>query len=377
VRTQKAPLPSKEADVGTACQTAGGSLTHPIGPKRSRRYIAAMLLYTPRRRAPLADYGILIPVAPGKADRILEALRAHPVLGPREREWHIERDQTTTAREDLLRAHSQRYVDELHSERLEQAIMRAYELLDESGEPHRYDPSRATRPLSELRDAALENASGTTQCCREALRTGFCFYLGGGAHHAHRDFGHGFCLVNDSMVALRRLQAEGLARRAWVIDVDAHKGDGTAAIAADDPSIVTLSVHMARGWPLDRAERDARGRLHPSFTPSDIDVGIEAGDESSYLARLRAALDQLARGPRPDLALVLAGADPYEKDELPSTQLLRLTGGEMLERDRMIYDFLKARSIPGAFLMAGGYGAHAWEVYPPFLEHALLDRLGA
>jgi acetoin utilization deacetylase AcuC-like enzyme len=336
-----------------------------------------MLLFTPQRRAPLVDYGILIPVAPGKTDRILAALRAHPVLGPREPEWHIQRDSTTMGREDLLRAHSERYVDQLYSAGLERAIVRAYELEDESGRPHRYDASRATRPLSELLDAALENAAGTCQCCAEALRHDFCFYLGGGAHHAHRDFGHGFCLVNDSMVALRRLQAEGAVRRVWVIDVDAHKGDGTAAIASGDSSIVTLSVHMARGWPLDAPERDAQGRLNPSFIPSDIDVGIEAGEEPSYLPRLDAALRRLASGARPDLALVLAGADAYEKDELPSAALLRLSADQMLARDLMIYGFLKSRSIPRAFLMAGGYGAHAWEVYPPFLERALLDQLGS
>ncbi len=335
-----------------------------------------MLLYTPQRRAPLVDYGILIPVAPGKTDRILAALRANPLLGPREPEWHLQRDGTTMGREDLLRAHSERYVDELTSAGLERAIIRAYELEDEQGRPHRYDPSRATRPLSELLDGALENSAGTYQCCREALRHGFCFYLGGGAHHAHRDFGHGFCVVNDSMVALRRLQAEGVVRRAWIIDVDAHKGDGTAEIASGDPSIVTLSVHMARGWPLDGPERDALGRLNPSFIPSDIDVGIEAGEEASYLPRLDAALRSLESGARPDLALVLAGADAYEKDELPSAALLRLSADQMLERDLMIYRFLKSRSIPRAFLMAGGYGAHAWEVYPPFLERALLDQLG-
>ncbi len=336
-----------------------------------------MLLYTPRRRAPLIDYGILIPVAPGKAERILEALRADPLLGPREREWHLERDSSTMGREDLLRAHTRRYVDELYCDRLEAAILRAYELLDAEGRPHRYDPARAKRPLAELLDSALENAAGTYQCCREALRRGFCFYLGGGAHHAHADFGHGFCLVNDSMVAVRRLQAEGAVRLAWIIDVDAHKGDGTAAIASGDPSIVTLSVHMARGWPLDGPERDPEGRLNPSFIPSDIDVGIEAGEEPQYLPRLAAALRQIASLPSPDLALVLAGADPYEKDELPSTWLLRLTAAQMLERDRMIHAFLEERAVPAAFLAAGGYGAHAWEVYPPFLAPVLAARLGA
>ena len=76
------------------------------------------------------------------------------------------------------------------------------------------------------------------------------------------------------------------------------------------------------------------------------------------------------------MAYVLAGADPYEKDGLPSTQKMKLTLEQLNQRDRMIYDFLKKREIPQAFLTAGGYGADAWEVYPPFMEYALLDHMG-
>ncbi len=335
-----------------------------------------MLLYSPGGRPPLVEYGILIPIAPRKASRIYEALVSDPVLGPHRARWHIQRDGTTMTRPDLLRVHSRRYVDRLYSDRLEEAIIATYELRDREGRPYRYDPSRATRPLTELLHFALENAGGTYQCCREALRHGFCFALSGGAHHAHRDFGHGFCLVNDSVLALRRLQAEGAVGKVWIIDVDAHKGDGTAALTAGDPSIVTLSVHMASGWPLDGPAVDPDGNTLPWFVPSDIDVPIESGQEDRYVPRLAAALEELDRRERPELALVLAGADPYEKDELPSTQLLRLTLAQMNERDRLIWRFLTDRGIPRAYLTSGGYGEHAWEVYPPLLKAALREELG-
>ena len=335
-----------------------------------------MILHYPGRRAPLTEYGILIPVAPGKTGKVLDALRTHPVLGPRESEWLLGPDGSTITREDLLRVNSPQYVARLFSEELERVIVQVYELVDDAGRYHRYDPSRATRPLTELFDGTLRNVAGTYQCGKEALERGFCYYLGGGAHHGHREFGHGFCVLNDSVIALRKLQAEDRIKTAWVIDVDAHKGDGTAALTAGDPSIITLSVHMARGWPLDEPEVYADGRPNPAYTPSDIDVPIESGQEAEYLPRLEAALAELGGRPLPDIAYVLAGADPYEKDELPSTQLLRLTLEQMNRRDRMIYDFLKGKGVPQAFLTAGGYGAHAWEVYPPFMEHVLLDRLG-
>jgi acetoin utilization deacetylase AcuC-like enzyme len=208
-----------------------------------------------------------------------------------------------------------------------------------------------------------------------ALKNGFCFYFGGGMHHAQKDYGNGFCLLNDIAIAIRKLQAEKVIKQAWIIDVDAHKGDGTAALTEGDDSVTTLSIHMAKGWPLDQEKYDSGGKLNPSFIPSDIDIPIDAGEEHLYVTRLKEGLRMLDSQPTADLAVVLAGADPYEKDELPSAKLLQLSLEQLQERDLLIYDFLQNKSIPTAYLMAGGYGESAWEVYTQFLEWALLDNL--
>ncbi len=330
-----------------------------------------MLLYTKTTRVALREFGIQIPSAPDKTDRILAALREHSTLGTCEHAWHLERDDTVITREDLLRVHSPEYVERLFSDQLEAAILQAFELVDVHGRYNRYTPETATRRLGELFQNTMHGLAGAYQCCVEAMKHGFCFYLGGGAHHAHWDFGHGFCVVNDSVVALRRLQSEGRIRTAWVIDVDAHKGDGTAALTQGDPTIRTLSVHMAEGWPLDGPARDEHGDLRPAFIASDIDVPIRAGEEPEYLTRLSAALERLATWEQPDMAIVLCGADPYEKDELQSTQGLQLSSAQMDERDHLIHGFLRDRGIPAAFLMAGGYGDHAWEPYVQFLTDVL------
>jgi acetoin utilization deacetylase AcuC-like enzyme len=75
------------------------------------------------------------------------------------------------------------------------------------------------------------------------------------------------------------------------------------------------------------------------------------------------------------LAIVLAGSDPDEKDELPSTSQLRLSLAQLKERDLSVYHFLKAKSIPRAYVTAGGYGEHAWEVDWQFLQWVLPDNL--
>lgn len=333
-----------------------------------------MILYDTRIPASLGEFGIQIPVRDSRTTRTYQALVDDPELNPLQRRWHRDRIVETLNREDLLRVHSPGYVARLYSEALEQEIISTFELLDAQGKYHRYSPETATRPLAELFDRLLLKAAGTVQAARLALEHGFCFSFTGGAHHAQYDHGSGFCLINDVVIAPRKLQAEGLVERVWIIDVDAHKGDGTAALTADDASIRTLSVHMASGWPLDCPVTLADGRPNPCFTPSDIDIPIESGEEPQYLDRLRAGLGRLAESGPADLAIVVCGADPYEGDELPSAAALRLSLAQMFQRDRLVYSWLQERRVPAAFLMAGGYGEEVWRVYAQFLLWVLHER---
>lgn len=335
-----------------------------------------MILFDPDHRFSFLDFGIQIPIHDTKATRTVAALQAHPVLGPMEERWNRRPSGEPVTRNDLLRVHHPDYVAELFGEGLEAAIVRTFELIDAEGKYYRYAPETATRPLPELFDRILQRVSGTIDCGRMALDHGFCFYFGGGMHHAYAATGTGFCLVNDIVVGIRKLQAERRIRTAWVIDVDAHKGDGTAALTHGDSTITTVSVHMAAGWPLDGPAILPDGRPNPAFTPSDIDVPIAEGEEDRYVPALKGALNRLAEYPRPDLAVVVSGADPYEHDALPSTAGLRLRREQLLERDQTIFNFLREREIPKAYLMAGGYGPRTWEVFTPFLEWALVEWHG-
>jgi acetoin utilization deacetylase AcuC-like enzyme len=334
-----------------------------------------MIIYDPNMKEGLTDFGIEIPIHHSRAARTFEKLKNHEVLGPRVDRWHVGSINETITRKDLLRAHSDEYVARLYSDKLEDEIIRTFELIDEDGRYYRYNPDNATHPLSQLFDRLLLKAAGTVQCCRMALEKGFCFTFGGGMHHAKTDYGAGFCMVNDIVIALRKLQAENLIRTALVIDLDAHKGDGTAMLTEEDSSITTLSIHMAHGWPLDGEAYDHQGRLNPSFIPSDIDIPVATGEEHLYVARLQSGLERLNGIGTPDLAVVLAGSDPYEKDELPSTTGLKLSLKQLKERDLLVYHYLKDRRIPRAYVTAGGYGECSWEVDWQFIEWALQDNL--
>lgn len=333
-----------------------------------------MILYDPGKKFQLTEFGIEIPIDHSRQSKTFDRLMKDPILGKIRERWHIDTIEESVTRQDLLRVHSETYVQKLFSEPLENEIIRTFELIDEKGEYYRYSPEKAALPLDRLFERILVKVGGTIQCCRTALDKGFCFFFGGGMHHAQGDFGNGFCLLNDLVIAVRKLQSERRIESAWIIDVDAHKGDGTAAITEGDPTVKTLSIHMARGWPLDGERIDRKGNLNPSFIPSDIDIGIERGEEGLYTERLEQGLIQLEESGLPDLALVLAGADPYEKDELPSAMELRLTLDQMKQRDLMIYRFLEEREIPRAYVTAGGYGKSAWEVDTQFLLWVLKKR---
>ena len=334
-----------------------------------------MILYDKNLKEGLVEFGIEIPVHHSRAATTFEKLKSHKVLGPKINQWHIPKVNENITREDLLRVHSADYVARLYSDKLENEIVRTFELIDDKGRYYRYNPDNASLPLVQLFERLLFKVAGTVQCCRVALEKEFCFAFGGGMHHAKKDYGAGFCMVNDIVIALRKLQAENLIRTAWVIDLDAHKGDGTAVLTQADSSITTLSIHMARGWPLDGEAYDRQGRLNPSFVPSDIDIPVAAGEEHLYVAKLQEGLKKLVSNGPPDLAIVLAGSDPYEKDELPSTSELKLSLEQLRERDLVVYHFLKSLKISRAYVTAGGYGEHSWEVDYQFIEWVLLANL--
>ena len=209
-------------------------------------------------------------------------------------------------------------------------------------------------------------AGGTTLAARLALAHGVGFNLGGGFHHAFPDHGEGFCAVHDVAVAVRRLQKDGLIRRAMVVDCDVHQGNGTAAIFAADPSVFTLSIHQLDNYPSEKP-------------PSDIDINLadETGD-NEYLERLRAACVPAVAKFRPDLLLYVAGADPYYHDQLGG---LSLTLEGLQARDRLVFSSALMHHVPVAVVLAGGYAVDPDDTVTIHVNTAraagdVLDRVG-
>ncbi len=325
-----------------------------------------MIYYHPDCDLKFSEYGIEIPIVDDRAYKVFHSLKALHSEHNSELNYTDYKNISSITRVDLERAHNKKFIDLLYGNDAEirYEIMKCYELINSDGTFERYNLKNQKKHFNELLKTVMFQVSMTYAATDAALKTGFSYYLGGGMHHAMSFEGRGFCLVNDLVITLRKLQAEKKIETAWIIDVDVHKGDGAAEILKNDKTIRTLSIHMKEGWPLNiGSSRD------PWFIPSSVDIAIDVGEEFHYLAQLSDGLITMEeRYGKPDVVIVVNGADPYEHDELPSSIFINLSAEQLFDRDKMIYDFFKTRSIPQSYVMAGGYGSRSWEIYFQFLK---------
>jgi acetoin utilization deacetylase AcuC-like enzyme len=189
-------------------------------------------------------------------------------------------------------------------------------------------------------ERSRRSSGATLAAARAALEEGGGVNLAGGTHHAFRDRGAGFCIFNDAAIAALALQTEGRVRRVAILDCDVHQGNGTAAILSGDPSVYTFSIHAANNYPVDKEV-------------SDLDIELPDGTvDADYLRTLERGVCHTLTAAQPDLAIYLAGADPFEGDRLGR---LRLTKEGLAARDRMVFELCASAGVPVAVTMAGGY----------------------
>jgi acetoin utilization deacetylase AcuC-like enzyme len=187
---------------------------------------------------------------------------------------------------------------------------------------------------------SYRSVGGTIAACRAALEDGVGVSLSGGTHHAHADHGAGYCIFNDVSVAARAMQAEGRVERVVILDCDVHQGDGTASIFAKDPTVFTFSIHGDKNYPFHKP-------------PSDLDIALPDGTgDNAYCEALEGGVEQALTASHADIAIHLAGADPYQDDHFGR---LALTKEGLLARDRIVLEACRKRGLPLAIVMSGGY----------------------
>lgn len=186
------------------------------------------------------------------------------------------------------------------------------------------------------------SVGGTWLAACLALDHGYAANSAGGSHHALRETGAGYCVLNDLAIAAHRLLAEGSVRRILILDLDVHQGDGTAALMAGRGDVFTLSLHAEKNFPVRKAQ-------------STLDVPLPDGlDDQGYLAALAAVLPDALDAFRPELVLLQAGVDGHIDDKLGR---LALTDAGLERRDRFVAGEVRRRGIALASTLGGGYGA--------------------
>lgn len=181
---------------------------------------------------------------------------------------------------------------------------------------------------------------GTIQCALNALRHGVSLNIAGGTHHAFANRGEGFCLLNDIAVAANYLLNHKLSERILIIDLDVHQGNGTAALFQHNDSVFTFSMHGSHNYPFVKEQ-------------SDLDIPLPDGiTDDDYLAMLNDNLLHIGNEFKPDFVFYLSGVDVLETDKYGK---LKLTAYGCRQRDDMVFDFCKARQLPVAVAMGGGY----------------------
>jgi histone deacetylase 11 len=250
------------------------------------------------------------------------------------------------SRDELCKVHSEEY---LRSLRRPDVLARILEAPVVRRLPARLIDWRVLRPMRRA-------VGGTILACRTALERGIAVNLGGGFHHAAADRGGGFCVYADVPLALKILHDEGKVGRVLVVDLDAHQGDGTAAVLQDWDWASIYDLYEDDLFPFPK---------QPEDHPIPVGAGL-AGSE--YLGIVRDTLPAVLDAERPDLVVYNAGSDPFAGDPLAR---YRLTADDLAERDLLVADLVRERSIPLAMVLSGGYSAQSWKIHADAIEGIL------
>lgn len=237
------------------------------------------------------------------------------------------------SREQLTRIHDEHYVESALTGALGRDAIR-----------------RLGFPWSPLLiERTLHSVGATIAASRHALAEGCGLQISGGYHHAHRDYGSGFCLFNDLVIAAQTCLDEGRCEQVLIVDLDVHQGDGSAALCTESREIITLSLHGERNFPFHKPA-------------SHLDFPLpEAMEDDAYLTTLEQALALALRLYQPDLILYQAGVDVHHADELG---FLSLSDAGVRQRDAMVFDCARQHGLAIAAVPGGGY-RRDWQALIP------------
>ena len=187
-------------------------------------------------------------------------------------------------------------------------------------------------------------------------------------HHCEPDSPMGFCLLANIPIAIETAKAEGLIKRAVVLDWDVHHGNGTEAMYYGRDDVLTISLHQEGNYPLET------GKLHDRGTGAgegfNLNLPLPAGmGHEGYLHALDTIVIPQIKAFAPDIIIVACGYDCAAPDPLGSMLAMAQTFGTMTARIKQT-----ATEICDGKLVVVHEGGYS-EVYVPFCGHAVLQEM--
>ena len=293
------------------------------------RYIASEIYRASR-------YGSKHPLSIPRVSTTTDLIRA---MGWLDDEVYI--DGPVAAPEDLIRFHHPDYVAALRAAERDQDLP--------AEDRARFGIGRNGNPIYGEVFRRPATAAGSSMLAAELLASGAARIIhspAGGTHHGRRDRASGFCYLNDPVLGILRLLDRGCARVAYV-DLDAHHGDGVEAAFADEPRVLTISIHEAGRWPHSGALEDRAGGfarnlpVPPGFHDDELRLLVEGA--------VLPLLDAFG----PDALVSQAGCDGLADDPLSRLSL----------SNRGLWDAVAAlRPVAPRVLVLGGGGDNPWAV---------------
>lgn len=220
-----------------------------------------------------------------------------------------------------------------------------------------------------MHEASALLVGGTLTAIEEVMegRSRFALNLGGGLHHGFQGKASGFCIYNDSSVAIKYLQ-EKYGARVLYVDTDAHHGDGVQWTFYDDPSVCTFSIHETGRYLFPGTGNvTERGNGKGYGTSFNFPVDAFTEDES-FLHIYRTALREVAEFFKPDVILTQNGADAHYFD--PLTHLYGTM--KIYKEIPKVAKELAEEYCDGRWIAIGGGGYDIWRVVPRAWSHLWL-----
>lgn len=255
--------------------------------------------------------------------------------------------------EELLLAHDLRYVE---------TIKKASkgEMTPETGESYGIG-TEDTPIFDNMHEASARLVGGTLTAVDYVMegKAQHALNLGGGLHHGFRGKASGFCIYNDSSVAINYIKKKYGARVLY-IDTDAHHGDGVQWCFYDDPDVCTVSIHETGRYLFPgTGSINERGSGQGYGTSFNFPIDAFTEDES-FLEIYRTALKEIAEFFKPDVILSQNGVDAHYLDPLT-----HLYGTMKIYREiPKIAHELAHQYCEGRWIAVGGGGYDIWRVVP-------------